>query len=97
MDYKENLARLEPPLPTLFSPSRSHYKVAYLKAPHWNSHDHCNLWQTWYICRVCADIGRQVRIQDEATGKTFGTQIAILNLFSNRLTDREKKSTKLEK
>lgn len=94
MDYKENLASLEPPLPTLFSPSRSRYRVAYFVSPHWNSHDHCNLWQTWYICRVCADIGRRVRVQDEATGKTFGTQIALLNLFSNTLSDRKCKSLK---
>lgn len=88
MDYSEKLASLEPPLPTLFSSSRSRYKIAYFVTPHWHCHEHCNLWQIWYVCRVCADIGRRVRIQDEATKKTFGTQIAILNLFSNTLSDR---------
>jgi len=86
MDFIEKLKPLEPtPLLTL----PKNYRIAYLlDNGSWHWHDDCDLWQVWYLCIKCAELGRDCRIQDKTTLEVFGTEIAKLNLFYIGLTGR---------
>lgn len=91
MDYLEKLYRLEPPLtPPLKNPEyRLTYYVPSLKK--WHIHQNLCLWQVWHCAVSCARLGRPIRVYHVVTDELFGTEVAILNLFYNRLTDRKNK------
>lgn len=90
-NYRNNLLRLEPPLTTPGT-----YRIAYrintdpVISPlrRWMWEEGLDLWSCWYLCRVNESLGREVRIQDMRDKKIYGTECALLNLFSNSLTDR---------
>lgn len=88
MDYRESLERLQPSL-HLTNQKRT-YRVTYYvpSLGKWHWHDNCCLWQCWYLCKLCAEMGRKVRILDVAMDTVFGTEVAILNLFSICLNGR---------
>ena len=88
MEYKEELLTLEPP--HYYNPHDC-YRIAYLLpgTSEWFTLQGLDKWETWYVCKAFASMGRKPpRIKDMRTGLTCGTDVAILNLFSNRVTDR---------
>ena len=88
MEYKETILSLEPS--PYYNDDRT-YRIAYVlpQSREWFTLTGLDKWETWYVCKAFSQMGRKPpRIQDLQTGLTCGTEVAILNLFSNRLTDR---------
>lgn len=84
--YLEKLLKLEP---NPFNDNAKSYQVTYqLKSGRWILHENCNLWEAWYFCKTCFDLRRDVRVHDILSGRTFGTEIALLYLFSIGISGR---------
>lgn len=85
MEYLQKLCQLEP---FLLPTNKKTYRITYTFAQKWLTIEKADLWQTWYLCKVCAELGRTVRIQDLETGKVIANESSILNLFSICLSGR---------
>lgn len=85
MGFLEDLQKIKP---SIYSDNKP-YSVTYqLPSGEWHVHAECCLYVTWCLCRYCAELGRPVKVKDNGTSEVFGTEVAILNLFYNRINDR---------
>lgn len=48
-----------------------------------------NAWECWLLTYISLLIKKEARVKDNDTGEIFGTSLALIYLFSNRLTDRD--------
>jgi len=93
MNYLETLISLEPS-PITNNPKN--YGIAYFvrELEEWHCIKNLDLWQVWYACKVCAELGREIRVRHNATLQIVSLharaeeKVLLLNLFSNRISGR---------
>lgn len=90
-EFLYSITYLEPTLPDNSS-EPTLIDVTYLVGSKWITHHSLDTWLAWFLVKTCVYLNRPVRakIAQPEPGPAVGTLLALLNLFYNTLSDRNR-------